>query len=68
MKATDLLSYFKKIIKGLIILNITLVLAIVIIVYIFLHYLSLYDFTNDNNQYVKDITTMDHSNINLNNK
>lgn len=68
MKATDLLSYFKKVVKGLIILNIILVIAIVIIVYSFLHYLSLYDFTSDVDQYVKDIQTVENSSIKQSNK
>lgn len=67
MRASDLLSLLKKIIKGLIICNIVLVIAIIVIVYSFLHYLSLYDFTNSTDQYVGDIDTVENSNIEQNN-
>lgn len=67
MKATDLFHYLKRIIKGLIIANVVLVIAIIIIVYSFLHYLSLYDFTNSTDQYVRDIDTIENSDIDLNN-
>ena len=68
MLATEIISFLKKIIKGLIILNITLVLALIITICIFINYLSLYDFTNDNNQYVKDVKTIENSDITLTNK
>lgn len=63
MKATDLLSYFKKVIKGLIIVNVVLVIAIVIIVYSFLHYLSLYDFTSGVDQNISEIDNIENSTI-----
>lgn len=63
MKASDLLGYFKKVIRGLIILNIVLVLAIVIVVYSFLHYLSLYDFTNGVDQNISEVDNIENSTI-----
>ena len=63
MKATDLLSYFKKVIRGLILVNIVLVLAVIIIVYSFLHYLSLYDFTNGVDQNVSEVDNIENSTI-----
>ena len=44
-----------------------LIIAIIFIVYGFLHYLSLYDFTNNVDQYVKDVQTVENSDIELNN-
>lgn len=63
MKATEILSLLKKIIKGLIIINVTLILAIIIIVCSFLHYLSLYDFVGNDTQSVENIETMSNSSI-----
>lgn len=63
MKATDLLNYFKKVIRGLILVNIVLVLAVIIIVCSFLHYLSLYDFTNGVDQNVSEVDNIENSTI-----
>ena len=63
MKATDLLSYMKRVIRGLIIVDIIAILAIIIIVANFLHYLSLYDFTNGVEQSVSDVDTIENSTI-----
>lgn len=60
MNATDILEEFKKMHKSLICTFCTfiIVFALVIgfIVYSFLHYLSLYDFTNTVDQYIQDST------------
>ena len=63
MKATEIFSYLKKLIKGLIVLNCVLIITIVIIVYSFLQYLSLYDFTSGVDQNVSDIDTIENSTI-----
>lgn len=59
MNATEILEEFKKMHKSLICTFCTfiIVFALVIgfIVYSFLHYLSLYDFTTDIDQYIKDV-------------
>ena len=59
MNATEILEEFKKMHKSLICTFCTfiIVFALVIgfIVYSFLHYLSLYDFTTDVDQYIKDV-------------
>lgn len=67
MKATDILRELKKIIKGLVITICILIIAVICIVYGFLHYLSLYDFTSNVDQYVKDVQTVENSDINLTN-
>lgn len=63
MKATDIISYMKRIIKALIAIIGILVIAIVCIVYGFLHYLSLYDFTSGTDQNVSDINNIENSTI-----
>lgn len=68
MGATDILKELKKIIKGLIITICILIISIVAIVYIFLHYLSLYDFTNNVDQYIKNIDKIENSDIKLSHK
>jgi hypothetical protein len=59
MNATEILEELKKMYKSLIFVFCTfiIVFALVLgfIVYSFVHYLSLYDFTNDVDQYVKDV-------------
>lgn len=59
MNATEILEEFKKMHKSLICTFCTfiIVFALVIgfIVYSFLHYLSLYDFTTDVDQYIKGV-------------
>lgn len=63
MKATDIISYMKRIIKALTVIIGILVIAIVCIVYGFLHYLSLYDFTSGTDQNVSDINNIENSTI-----